>query len=189
MRRRALVGAILAVLLAAVTVVAGCGRDRSGDRGREGESTRSPALGVGRDESEAAEDLGFPAFATKNTTRVGGSDAVANAAGVARAVFPGPSVKTRPGAVALVDARDWRIGVAAAVLAGTEVKAPILLSNGPDLPTASEDALGALAPTGSKAAGNAQVIRVGDVARPAGLRSADIKGADPFALAHAIDAF
>ena len=31
-----------------------------------------------------AEDLGFPAFATKNTTRVGGSDPVANAAGVAR---------------------------------------------------------------------------------------------------------
>jgi hypothetical protein len=75
------------------------------------------------------------------------------------------------------------------VLAGTELRAPILLSNGPDLPVASKDALAALAPTGSKAAGNAQVIRVGDVARPTGLRAADVKGTDPFALAHAIDAF
>jgi hypothetical protein len=104
-------------------------------------------------------------------------------------VYPGPSVKTRPQAVALVDARDWRIGVAAAVLAGTDIRAPILLSNGPDLPTASKDALAALAPTGSKAAGNAQVIRVGDVARPAGLRATAVRGADPFALAQAIDAF
>ena len=75
------------------------------------------------------------------------------------------------------------------MLAGDPIGAPILYSSGPDLPTASEDALGALAPTGSKEAGNAQVIRVGDVARPAGLQATDVTGADPFALARAIDAF
>jgi hypothetical protein len=149
----------------------------------------TPTVGASGGQEDAAADLGFPAFATKNTTRVGGADPVADAAGVARAVFPGPSVRTRPQAVALVDARDWRIGVAASVLAGTEIRAPILFSNGPTLPIASKDALAALAPTGSKAVGGAQVIRVGDVARPAGVKSSDVRGADPFALAHAIDAF
>jgi hypothetical protein len=183
MRRRALLVAVLA--LCALTAVA-CGGKRGGVGAR---TATTPTVGASGTQSEAAGNLGFPAFATKNTTRVGGADAIANAAGVARAVYPGPSVKTRPGAVALVDARDWRTGVAAAVLAGTEIRAPILLSNGPDLPSASKDALAALAPPGSKAVGGAQVIRVGDVARPEGLRATDIRGANPFALARAIDAF
>ena len=37
---------------------------------------------------KAAQDLGFPEFATKNTTRVAGADPVASAAGVALAAFP-----------------------------------------------------------------------------------------------------
>src|SRR3954467_7590393 len=156
MRRRALLVAVLA--LCALTAVA-CGGQQGGVAAK---TATTPTIGASGTESEAAGNLGFPTFATKNTTRVGGADAIANAAGVARAVYPGPSVKTRPGAVALVDARDWRAGVAAAVLTGTAIRAPILLSNGPVLPTASEDALGALAPTGAKAVGGAQVIRVGD---------------------------
>jgi putative cell wall binding repeat protein len=183
MRRRAL---LLAILALSGATAAACG-GRGGPVARD--TATQPAVGAKGSQGDAAGDLGFPAFATKNTTRVGGADPIADAAGVARAVFPGPSVRTRPQAVAIVDARDWRIGVAASVLAGTELGAPILFSNGPTLPTASKDALAALAPTGSKAAGNAQVIRVGDVARPAGLRAADVRGTDPFALAHAIDAF
>src|SRR5262249_23853007 len=65
----------------------------------------------------------------------------------------------------------------------------ILLSNGPELPDATRDALAALQPRGAKDAGGAQVIRVGDVARPAGLRTTDIAGRDAFALARALDAF
>jgi ell wall binding domain 2 (CWB2) len=183
MRRRAL---LLAVLALSVATAASCGGRRGGVAAR---TTPQPTVGARAGSGDAAGDLGFPAFATKNTTRVGGADPIADAAGIARAVYPGPSVKTRPQAVALVDARDWRIGVAAAVLAGTQIRAPLLFSNGPDLPTASKDALAALAPTGSKAAGNAQVIRVGDVARPAGLRATAVRGADPFALAQALDAF
>src|SRR3954469_10287301 len=177
MRRRALLIAVLA--LCALTAAA-CGGKRGGVGAR---TVTTPTVGASGTQSEAAGDLGFPAFATKNTTRVGGADPGAEAAGGARAVFPGPSVRTRPGAVALVDARDWRIGVAASVLAGTTIRAPVLYSNGPDLPTASKDALAALAPTGAKAGGGAEVIRVGDVARPAGWRSTDIRGANPFALA------
>jgi hypothetical protein len=184
MRRRALLLAVLALCAA----VAACG-GRSGGVAQRIGTAGTPTVGASGGQEDAAADLGFPAFATKNTTRVGGADPVADAAGVARAVFPGPSVRTRPQAVALVDARDWRIGVAASVLAGTEIRAPILFSNGPAMPIASKDALAALAPIGSKAVGGAQIIRVGDVARPAGLKSSDVRGADPFALAHAIDAF
>jgi hypothetical protein len=39
-------------------------------------------------EPEDTGDLGFPAFATKNTTRVAGADSIADAAAVALAVYP-----------------------------------------------------------------------------------------------------
>ncbi len=178
--------AALACLLAALAATA-CGR---ADRTRTAAGSDStPGLGVKGSTPEASHDLGFPAFATKNTTRIGGADPVANAAGVARAVFPATTPENRPAAVALIDARDWRAGIAGSVLASTPVRAAILLSNGPILPDASRDALAALRPLGSKAAGGAQVVRVGDVARPPGLRTTDIAGRDPFALARALDAF
>jgi hypothetical protein len=69
------------------------------------------------------------------------------------------------------------------------VGAPILFSDGTSLPAGSNDALKALAPTGSKAAGGAQIIRVGDVASVGGLKTTDIKAASPFAMGRAIDAF
>jgi putative cell wall-binding protein len=183
MRRPTVVLACLLVALAATA----CGRSE-----RTGTTTgadKRPGLGVKSSEPEATHDLGFPAFATKNTTRIGGADPIANAAGVARAVFPATTPDNRPNAVALIDARDWRAGIAGAVLASTPVRAAILLSNGPDLPPATRDALAALKPLGAKAAGGAQVVRVGDVARPPGLRTTDIAGRDPFALARALDAF
>jgi hypothetical protein len=100
-------------------------------------------------------------------------------------VFPG----THPKAVTLVDSGDWRAGIAASALFAGPIGAPILLSDGTSLPGASSSALKALAPTGSKAAGGAQIIRVGDVAQAGGQKTTDIRGADPFALARAIDAF
>ena len=56
-------------------------------------------VGKAGDDEKAAQGLGFPGFATKNTTRVGGADAVANAAGVAQAVYTARSRDTRPAAV------------------------------------------------------------------------------------------
>jgi putative cell wall-binding protein len=176
--------ALLCLLL--VLATAACGRTQ---RAKTGSSDDSPGLGAKSPEAEASTDLGFPAFATKNTTRIGGADSVANAAGAALAVFPATTPENRPGAVALIDARDWRAGIAGSVLASTPVRAAILLSNGPDMPKASSDALAALQPLGAKAAGGAQVVRVGDVARPSGVRTTDISGRDPFALARALDAF
>jgi hypothetical protein len=175
----------LACLLAVAAV--GCGGGKGKDEGLD--SDLVPSQPVKGDEEGAASNLGLPFIATKNTTRIAGADPIADAAGVARAVFPATSADTRPNAVALIDARDWRAGVAGAVLASTPMRAAILLSDGPKLPTASEEALKALQPTGAKSPSGAQLVRVGNVARPAGLRTSEIAGRDPFALAHAIDAF
>src|SRR5919197_469950 len=142
--------ALAAALLGLVALPAsGCGRQERAKGGEPGDMQTQPAIGVKGDEKKAASDLGFPGFATKNTTRVGGADAVADAAGVARAVYPSQSRATRPPAVVLVDARDWRAGIAASVLAGTPVRGAILFSDGRNLPPATSDALGALRPTGA----------------------------------------
>ena len=87
----------------------------------------------------------------------------------------------------LVDQDDWRAGIAAAQLAAAPVRAPVLLSEGDEVPEATADALDKLRPTGAKEAGGAQVIRIGDVAEPDGLKTTDVKAGEPAATARAID--
>jgi hypothetical protein len=176
--------ALLALLLLALALGA-CGRGDRGDRDRDG----TPAIGVKGDEEDAPGNLGFPAFATKNTTRIGGADPVATAAGAALATFPSQTLETRPGAVILADAADWRSVVLASLLAAPPVRGAVLLSDGPDLPAATRSALEVLRPPGAAALGRAQLVRVGRVARVEGLRTIDLQGADAFALGRAVAAF
>ncbi len=145
-------------------------------------------IGIPSRVPQAAQKLGFPSVATKNTTRVAGADPAADAAGVALAVYPSAAPGTHPTSVALAPTSDWQAAIAASVLMAPPIRAPILLS-GTSMPTATTDALAELAPTGSGAVGGAQVIRVGPVAAPKGLRAAQIKGTDPYALAAGIDRF
>src|SRR5215217_5449945 len=177
----------------ALVVIAGCGGGGGGGNPQDdntkstSEPSREPVVSKRADDSEPAKDLGFPGFATKNTTRVGGADPVADAAGVAQAVYPGRSRDTRPGAVTLVDREDWRAAISAAQLMSRPLRSPLLLSDGDNLPDATKSALDALAPTGAEKAGKAQVIRIGATAKPEGLRSSDVEGEDAPALAQAID--
>jgi hypothetical protein len=138
--------------------------------------------------AEAAEELGYPAFATNNTTRVGGSDAATTAAGVALAVFPSVKVAQRPAAVTLIDEDDWQGAVAAAVLMSAPVRAPLLVSSGGELPDPTSQALDTLDPRGSGATDKAQAFVIGDAATPDGLRTTSVKGASPAGLAVAIEA-
>ena len=170
---------IAALACAVAVVAAGCGKETD-------QSTR-PVVGVKGSEKEAAQGLGFPQFATKNTTRIGGADAVADAAGVARAVYPAATGGTRPDAVTLVDDRDWRSALAASVFAARPVRAPLLYAHGSKLPPASDAALEGLGPRGSRALDGAQVIRVGSVARPSGFKTQDLKSGDPFTMANEVD--
>jgi hypothetical protein len=173
----------LALLLALTLVLAGC------DLG-EDETSPAPQVGVQADEEQAAEKLGFPATATRNTVRVGGADAAADAAGVANALYPATGDADRPTAVVLVDQEDWVTGVAASVLAGPPIGAPILLTDGSELPSATQETLDRLDPKGSDLSEDAQVIRLGpDVPRPEGFRTAVVEGDTPFERAAAIDRF
>jgi len=171
--------------LLALAGLAACGSDDGG-----GLQSDQPVLGQQGKEPKAAQKLGFPIFATKNTTRVGGGDPVADAASVAQAVFPGANPETRPPAVTLVDKDNWQAGVAASVLMASPLRAPVLLTDGSSVPGATQGALDALQPRGSAvAAKGAQVLRIGDAAKPGGLKSLDLKGSNPFALAREIDRF
>ncbi|MBV9196194.1 MAG: cell wall-binding repeat-containing protein [Solirubrobacterales bacterium] len=145
--------------------------------------------GVQAKTPQAGQKLGFPAVATKNTTRVSGADPVADAAGVALAVYPSSGAGTHPAAVTLAPTDSWQGALAASVLMAAPVRAPILLSGSEALPSATADAVKVLAPAGSGATAGAQVLRVGDVPAPAGLKSTSISGTGPFALAAAIDRF
>jgi hypothetical protein len=169
-------------LLLATAVLGGCSL---GD-----EDTNPPPVGVESDDEQAAEQLGFPSSATRNTIRVGGSDPAADAAGVASALFPATGSSDRPTAVVLVDGEDWQSAVAASVLAGPPIAAPLLLSDGGELPAVTEDTLDRLAPRGSDLSKDAQVIRIGqEVARPEGFKTAVIQGGDAYRRAAAIDRF
>jgi hypothetical protein len=138
--------------------------------------------------AEAAEELGYPSFATNNTTRVGGEDAATTAAGVALAVFPSAKVAQRPKAVTLVDEDDWQGAVAAAVLMSTPVRAPLLVTGGGDIPDPTSQALATLDPQGSSASEKFQAFAIGSAAAPDDLRVDRAKGTDPAALAVAIEA-
>ncbi|HKH16886.1 MAG TPA: cell wall-binding repeat-containing protein [Solirubrobacteraceae bacterium] len=175
-----------ATLCALMLLLGGCGGGGEPDRaGAPAED--APALGREGDDEAAATELGFPAFATSNTTRVGGADPIADAAAIAQAVFPSRDRDTRPRVLSLVDAADWRVAVSAAQLMAGPLRAPLLFSERGELPAATEQALGRLIPAGAKEAGGAQVVRIGQAAVAEGYKTTEVEGADHAALAQAID--
>jgi hypothetical protein len=178
----------LAVLLLAL-LVAGCGGGGN-DKASRGSSRSQPVLGARGDEQQARDTppLGFPVFATKNTTRVAGGDPIADAAGVARAVYPARTDESSPKVLAIVDQGDWRAAISAAQLMARPLRAPMIFSDGGNMPAASEEALQELAPSGAPQLDGAQVIRIGDAAaRPDKRRIKVVAGASSTSIAAAID--
>ncbi|MFN8216286.1 MAG: cell wall-binding repeat-containing protein [Solirubrobacterales bacterium] len=162
----------MAFILAAVLGGTGGG---SAPEGTGTTSAAPPAEPAADGGAQGAEALGFPGFATNNTTRVGGADAPAVAAAAALAAFPSRTAAQRPAAVALVGEEDWAGAVAAAVLMAEPVRAPLLIS-GRELPEVTAEALEALAPAGFE--GGAQAFRIGGVAVPDELRTAALGSRD-----------
>jgi hypothetical protein len=193
MRRAHLRTIATSAVIAALT--AGCGGHSVLRGARGSSSTRTVTVTTtlpgtpsgGRSPGPAA--LGFPAGATKNTTRVPGATAAENAAAVALAVFPSAAAGTHPPAVALAPTDDWQAAVAASSLMASPFRAPVLLSGPGSLPAATAQALKQLAPTGAAPLGGAQVVAVGDVPRPSGLHVSTVSGGDAPSLAAAIDAY
>ena len=136
---------------------------------------------------EDTDDLGFPAFATKNTTRVAGPDPISDAAAVALAVFPSTGGVAGPGAVTLVDVGDWQSGLAASSLVAEPVGAPILVTESGEVPAITSSAIRALGPQGSSETAGRQVFVVGAAAEPEGFDSLVVKGTNAAEVAAEIE--
>jgi hypothetical protein len=182
-RRKPIPAALKAIaglfLLAFVFIVAAI----LGGRGGGGESAETPApvseaprTPAETPASQTPEQLGYPAFATANTTRVGGSNPASNAAAVALAAYPSTRPSQRPDAVVLVDGADWLGAVAASVLVASPVGAPILVSESAGVPEPTAEALAALNPRGSRRTGGTQVFAVGAASVPSGLTAKRLSG-------------
>ncbi len=157
-------------------VLAGCGKNSS-EQASPGVETIVVHTGA----------AGTAATATRNTTRLGGADALSTAAAVARAAYPGLSADTRPQAVAIADVTNWPEALVASALASAPLGAPLLYAEGHDLPRASELALHAMHPTGASALGGAQVLLLGSsIEAPSGYRARGSSAADPYALAASV---
>ncbi|HMJ73607.1 MAG TPA: cell wall-binding repeat-containing protein [Solirubrobacterales bacterium] len=190
-RRKPIPAALKAItglfLLAAVFIVAAI----LGGRGGGGESSETPAP-VSEAPSTAAEapaaqtpeELGYPAFATANTTRVGGGDPASNAAAVALATYPSDEPAQQPHAVTLVDAGDWRSAIAASVLMAAPLGAPVLVSEADDVPEPTAQALDALDPQGDKKTKGVQAFAIGAASAPSDLEVKQVgSGGTPGAAA------
>src|SRR5271166_6174303 len=94
-RRR---GAAALTLLALALGVAACGKTQSQHTASGGPTHAVAPVAA----------PGAVSVATRNTTRLGGGDVTADAAAVARTVYPGLTGETRPHAVLLVDRHNCR---------------------------------------------------------------------------------
>ena len=174
--------ALLATVVAALALpLAACGA---------GEGPGPPEFSADVVGGEGSGDFAAISLATRATTRLGGADAPTDAASVATAVFPATPGTRRPTAVALIDKDDWRGAVAASVLSARPIGAPILLSDGAELPEVTDATLKRLSPKGSDLSDGAQVIPVGPrLPVPKGMRAKPLRGGDPYATAAAVDNF
>ncbi len=166
----------LAVVFIVAAIVGGGGG--GGDESPQAPApvSEAPSAPAEAPAGRAPEELGYPAFATANTTRVGGTDPASNAAGVALAVYPSTKPSQQPDAVTLVDAGDWRSALAASVLMAAPVGAPVLVSEAGSVPEPTGQALEALDPQGGKATGGAQAFAIGAASTPSGLRARRVGG-------------
>jgi hypothetical protein len=179
--------ALCAALLAALAL-SGCSLKADNNSG--GVPGAAPVKGASSNDSKAAQQLGFPVSATRNTTRVSGSDPAADAAGVASAIYPATEAATRPPAVVLADEGNWQAIIAGASLAAAPMRAPMLLTSGGSIPAVTSQTLSRLQPRGVTVPSPAQAILVGDKTPPPDkLKSTVIKGSDPYEIAANVDHF
>jgi hypothetical protein len=179
---------VVAVAFIAAAILGGKSQNRGPKPGASAPVGAAAAEIAKAPAAQTAAELGFPAFATNNTTRVGGADPASNAAGVALATYPSSTPGQRPAAVTLVGEEDWQAAIAASVLMAAPIKAPILISATSGVPQPTATALAALDPRGSGPTGGAQAFAIGEVTAPADLsRLTRVRAPDGAAAAVAIE--
>ena len=169
---------LVVVLMLVAVGLYGCGKGSPGQSSGGGPARRLAPVAA----------QGAVSVATRNTTRLGGADTAADAAAVARAVYPGLTPATRPQIVVLVNDHDWLGALAASVLSSAPTSAPILFSEGNTLPAVTRETLEAMHPLGAPTLGGAQVIRIGtSAAVPHDLLTQTIDAAVPSSVAEDIE--
>jgi len=137
----------------------------------------------GQVEGGSVSALGYPLVATRNTTRINGSDPVDISLAAALASFPTTGPGTPPSAVAVVADDDWQAGIVASSFSNPPIGAPVLLAPSGTL---SEDGLSVieqLEPNGSPTTGGNEIFTFGGVAPPTGFDVRQVKGSNPATLA------
>jgi Cell wall binding domain 2 (CWB2) len=177
---------LLAVVFIAAAILAGGGANESEAPNTPAPVSEAPGAAGETPATQSPEELGYPAFATANTTRVGGGDPASNAAAVALAAYPGAKPSQQPPAVTLVDAGDWRGAIAAAVLTAPPTGAPVLVSENDGMPDPTEEALAALDPAGSAETKGMQAFAMGTASAPSGLKTKRVGKGDGTAVAAAV---
>jgi ell wall binding domain 2 (CWB2) len=168
---KAVAGLFVLAVVFIVAAILGGGGGESEAPDTPAPVSEAPSSSGAEPAAQTADELGYPAFATANTTRVGGADPASNAAGVALATFPSAKPSQRPPAVTLVDAADWRSAIAASVLMAAPIGAPVLVSEADGVPEPTEQALDSLDPQGGQATKGARAFAVGAAAVPSGLEA------------------
>jgi hypothetical protein len=179
---------VLAIVFIVAAILGGGGNGGNERSGTPAPVSEAPSTPAEAPAAQTPDELGYPAFATANTTRVGGSDPASNAAGVALATYPSTEPSQRPDAVTLVNAADWRGAIAASVLMAAPLGAPVLVSEADGVPEPTEQALEALDPQGGSATDGAQAFAIGAASVPSGLRAKRVGESGGTAAAAAIAA-
>jgi hypothetical protein len=182
--------AIATAGLAAVGVGIGIGYALFSNGG--GERVQLPAVAptAGLDDlrlPDPGDEVGPLTVATRNTTRIGGADPTADAAGVALAAYPPADPDGGPRIAVLAPADSWQSALAAGSLAADPIGAPILLGASDEIPGFTAEALAALDPTGIKRLGGVDAVAIGNVAAPQELNALDLPGGEPAEVAKQID--
>ena len=122
--------------------------------------------------------LGFPAAATRNTTRINGSDPADISVAATIAAYPTSGPGSPPAAVTVANGDQWQAGVVAASLSAAPINAPILLAPDGRLSTSGENALAQLDPLGSPDTEENKVFTVGQVTPIDGFDAKRVTGSD-----------
>lgn len=127
--------------------------------------------------------LGFPAAATRNTTRIPGGNPVDISIAAAYAAFPVSGPGAPPAAVTIANDRSWQAATVATTLAARPVGAPLLLAPLGKLTEEGSKALSQMNPSGAPETGESQVFTVGETSPPGNYETTRVTGGDPAALA------
>ncbi len=148
-----------------------------------GSETAPEPPAAGQVEGATVNSLGYPVVATRNTTRISGSDPVDISLAAALASFPTTGPGTPPSAVAVVADDDWQAGIVASSFSNPPIGAPVLLAPSGTLSGDGLSVINQLEPNGSPTTGGNEVFTFGAVAPPADFKVRQVKGSDPATLA------